>query len=109
LESCPAYFVSPDSTADKPENRVCPTGALQRRRLSDRRYEYTIRAELCVTCGRCVRACRRRCNASLAFQIRHDVCWNCTECTLGQNCPRGAVRRIPAKRGYLNLSGSAKA
>ena len=83
------------------ENQLCPTGALQRRFIEDPYYEYTVDADLCIGCGKCVRNCTVFGNGSLYLQINHDRCVNCNECAIAAVCPTQAIRRIPADRAYL--------
>jgi electron transport complex protein RnfB len=91
-------FVEMDSGA---ENELCPTGAIRRRHIEGRRYEYTIDEALCIGCGKCVKGCADLGNGSLFLQVRHDRCLNCNECAIAAACPSGAYRRVPADRPYL--------
>ena len=83
------------------ENRLCPTGAIERTFIEDPYYEYTIDESLCIACGKCVKGCSLFGNWSLFLQVRHDRCQNCNQCSIARNCPSGAFRRVPADSPYL--------
>lgn len=83
------------------ENRLCPTGAIERTFVEDPYYEYTINEDLCIACGLCVKGCSAFGNGSLFLQIRHDRCVNCNSCAIARACPSGAIIRVPADRPYL--------
>jgi Na+-translocating ferredoxin:NAD+ oxidoreductase subunit B len=82
------------------ENQMCPTGALRRRYVEAPYYEYTIDADLCVGCGKCVKGCSTFGNGSLQLQINHDLCVNCNECSIARDCPSDAIRRVPLEQPY---------
>jgi electron transport complex protein RnfB len=83
------------------ENRLCPTGAIQRTFIEDPYFEYTIDESLCIACGRCAKWCTAFGNGSLFLQVRHDRCLNCNECSIANKCPSGAFRRISSEEPYL--------
>jgi electron transport complex protein RnfB len=102
---CTGYF-SPDylelNTAA--ENQLCPTAAIERvfveEKAGQKFYEYTIRASLCIGCGKCVKGCGLM-NGSLYLQVMHDRCVNCNECSIATACPTQAFQLVPANRPYL--------
>jgi electron transport complex protein RnfB len=83
------------------ENQLCPTGAIQRQYIEDPYFEYTIKKELCIGCGKCVKGCNAFGNGSLYLQVQHDRCKNCNECAIAVSCPSQAFRRVPANDAYL--------
>lgn len=83
------------------ENQLCPTGAIKRKFVEEPYYEYTIKENRCVGCGKCVKGCTAFGNGSLQLQIRHDRCKNCNECAIAKACPSKAIFRIPAAKGYI--------
>ena len=83
------------------ENQLCPTGAIQRTFIEDPYYEYTIREERCIGCGRCVKNCEAFGNGSLFLQIRHNLCAGCNECAIAVRCPAKAFRKVPLNRPTL--------
>lgn len=99
---CGGYF-PPDARILETgaENRLCPTDAIRRTFIEDPYFEYSIREELCIGCGKCVKGCTAFGNGSLYLQIRHDRCLNCNECRIARNCPSDAIRRIPADQAYI--------
>ncbi|MBN2450583.1 MAG: ferredoxin [Lentisphaeria bacterium] len=90
------------------ENQMCPTGAIQRRFVEDPYHEYTIREDLCIGCGRCVKGCTDFGNGSLYLQVRHDVCVHCEECAIATVCPTQAFRRVPADDPYLRKGAAGE-
>ena len=88
-----------------PENRLCPTGAIQRSFVEDPFFEYVIVEKLCIACGRCVKGCTAFGNGSLFLQVRHDRCLNCNACSIARKCPSGAYERVPIDRPYLYKGG----
>ncbi len=99
---CTAYFeLEHAARTSGAENLVCPTDALQRRYVREPYYEYSIDEDLCVACGRCVKACRDFGNGSVFLQIRHDRCVRCNECAIGAKCPAEAISRVPAANPYI--------
>ncbi len=83
------------------ENELCPVGALKRKFIEEPFYEYTVDEERCFGCAKCVKGCGQFGNGSLHLQIKRDLCVNCNECSIARNCPSDAIRRVPARRGYL--------
>jgi Na+-translocating ferredoxin:NAD+ oxidoreductase subunit B len=83
------------------ENQVCPTAALLREFVEDPYYEYHVDREHCIGCARCVAGCTSFGNGSLYLQIQRDLCVNCNECQIGQNCPGDAIKLIPASQAYI--------
>lgn len=83
------------------ENQLCPTAALERVFIEEPYFEYHINEELCFGCGKCVKGCEAFGNGSLHLQVRHDICVDCNECTIAQDCPADAFSRIPADEPYL--------
>ncbi|GAG08898.1 unnamed protein product, partial [marine sediment metagenome] len=69
-------------------------------KVSVRYFEYTVKEEDCIGCGKCVEGCALM-NGSLYLQVRHDRCVNCNECAIGVACPTEAFRRVPASRPNL--------
>ncbi len=102
---CTGYFPVADFQLDTAaENHLCPTGAVERVFIEEqsgvRYFEYNIKEELCIACGKCVEGCALM-NGSLYLQVRHDLCINCNECSIAVACPTEAFRRIPAADPYL--------
>ena len=83
------------------ENRLCPTGAIERTFIEDPYFEYTIDESLCIACGKCAKWCTAFGNGSLFLQVRHDRCLNCNECSIAKKCPSDAFRRISSEEPYL--------
>jgi electron transport complex protein RnfB len=83
------------------ESQLCPVGAIKRTYVEEPYFEYTIDEELCIGCGKCVKGCGAFGNGSLHLQIRHDRCMNCNECSIGRDCPSGAIRQVSASSPYL--------
>lgn len=102
---CTGYFpVSDFQMNTAAENHLCPTGAVERVFIEEqsgvRYFEYNIKEELCIACGKCVEGCALM-NGSLYLQVRHDLCVNCNECSIAVACPTEAFRRVPAADPYL--------
>ena len=102
---CTGYFPTADFEVDTgAENELCPTGALVRKyipeKVSVRYFEYTVKEEDCIGCGKCVEGCALM-NGSLYLQVRHDRCVNCNECAIAVACPTEAFRRVPASEPNL--------
>jgi len=102
---CTGYFLEDYSELNtSAENQLCPTGAIVRTFVEEqagvRYFEYTIKEEDCIGCGKCVKGCALM-NGSLYLQVRHDRCLNCNECAIAIACPSEAFRRVPASRPYL--------
>ena len=88
---CYGYF--PDRPDKDPNARVCPTGALKRKRVGEYEYEYTVNEEECVGCGKCVKRCRDHGHASLSLQVRGHLCKECNRCEIAARCPSEAIFR----------------
>lgn len=103
-EDCDGYFKPRTKVfSDLAENRQCPTGALKRRKVEGGAYEYTVDESLCIGCGKCGRMCRRKGRGAMVLQINQKRCAHCNECGIEKGCPKGAITRIPAKTGYLDI------
>lgn len=87
------------------ENQACPTGAIRRTFIEEPYYEYSIDADLCIGCGRCVRGCNLFGNGSMYLQVSHDLCVNCNECAIARACPADALRRVPLADRYVDRGG----
>lgn len=101
---CTGYFDPNYAQLDTAaENQMCPTGAVIRtfveEKAGQRFYEYTIDADLCIGCGKCVKGCALM-NGSLYLQIMHNRCVNCNDCAIGIVCPTQAISRVPSERPY---------
>lgn len=83
------------------ENQLCPTAAIQRKFIEEPYFEFDIKEELCIGCGKCVKGCSSFGNGSLHLQIRHNICKNCNECAIARMCPSQAISRVPASKPYL--------
>lgn len=83
------------------ENQLCPTGAITRRFVEEPYFEYTINADLCDACGKCVKGCFSFGNGSLYLQINQDLCADCNDCSIARKCPSDAISRIPATEQYI--------
>ncbi len=104
---CTGYFPpEPIAKNTAAENQLCPTGAITRKLVEDPYFEYDIKEELCVGCGKCVKGCSSFGNGSLFLQIRHDRCANCNQCAVAQACPAQAISRVSAREPY-RLKGEA--
>lgn len=82
------------------ENLICPTAAIKRTYIENPYYEYIIDEKLCIGCSKCVEACTAFGNGSLFLQIKHDICINCTSCSITSGCPSKAVRKVSIKSPY---------
>lgn len=101
-ELCTGYFEpNPNDLNTGAENQLCPTGAIVRKLIEDPYHEYTILAELCIGCGKCVKGCSAFGNGSLYMQVQRDRCRDCNECKIAVACPAEAFRRIPAGQAYI--------
>lgn len=99
---CGAYLQPGAKSRDTgAENELCPVGALSRKHIEDRFYQYTIDETLCVGCGKCVKGCGVFGNGSLYLQVKRDVCVNCNECSIARDCPSKAFERVPVRTSYL--------
>lgn len=101
-DECTGYFpTAPHERDTAAENHLCPVDAIVRRfieaQAGTRFFEYTIREEKCIGCGKCVVGCRLM-NGSLYLQVRHDRCLHCNECAIAVACPTQAFRRVPASQ-----------
>lgn len=100
-ELCTSYFEpEPNELETGAENQLCPTGAIVRKFIEEPYFEYTIREELCIGCGKCVKGCEMFGNGSMFLQIKRDLCADCNECAIAAACPSQAIRRVPASRPY---------
>ena len=98
---CTGYFdAEPNALNAGAENQICPTGAIKRRHVEDQYYEYSIDAELCIGCAKCVDGCTRYGNGSFFLQINHDLCVQCNRCSIAANCPSRAIKQVPASKPY---------
>ena len=97
----PGFEPEPDFEQPGAESQLCPTGAIQRRYVTEPHFEYTIDEDLCIGCGKCVKGCNGFGNGSLFLQTRHNRCLNCNECSIAAACPAKAWSRVPAGRPYL--------
>jgi len=101
-ELCTGYFEPEPAALDEgAENQLCPTGAIERVFVEDPYYEYHIKKDLCVGCGKCVKGCNMFGNGSLYLQVQHDRCIDCNVCAISTACPSRAFRRVPAGAPYL--------
>ena len=99
---CTGYYnPDPDKLDTTAESQLCPTGAIVRKYVEDPYFEYTIKEELCVGCGKCVKGCNAFGNGSLFLQVRHDRCVGCNECAIAAACPTGAFKRVPVSEPYI--------
>jgi Na+-translocating ferredoxin:NAD+ oxidoreductase subunit B len=99
---CTGYFdPDPKKLDTGAENELCPTGAIERVFVEDPYFEYNIKEELCIACGKCVKGCEAFGNGSFFLQVRHDRCIRCNECSIAAACPSQAFRRVPADDPYL--------
>ncbi|MHB1034797.1 MAG: 4Fe-4S binding protein [Pirellulales bacterium] len=94
---CTGYFEpEPNGLNTGAENQLCPTGAIVRKRVEGRYFEYKIDEAKCIACAKCVKGCTLFGNGSFHLQVRHDRCLNCNECSIATACPSGAFRRVAA-------------
>ena len=82
------------------ENMLCPTGAIERKFVEEPYFEYTVDADKCNGCGKCVKGCSSIGNGSLYLQIRQEFCLNCNECNIARQCPSGAISRVSREEAY---------
>lgn len=102
---CTGYF-DPESTelSTGAENQLCPTAAIKRIFIEEPYHEYSIDADLCIGCGKCVKGCRAFGNGSLYLQVSHDRCVGCNECAIAKACPSEAFSRVSASDPYPYVS-----
>ena len=99
---CTGYFEpSPNSLTTAAENLLCPTDALVRRWVEGEYYEYTIDADKCIGCAKCVKGCTEFGNGSLFLQIDQKLCVECNQCSIARVCPAEAISRVPAAQPYV--------
>ena len=60
-----------------------------------------LKPRICSGCAKCVKGCGAFGNGSLYLQVRHDRCLNCNECSIAEECPSGAFKRVPADHPYI--------
>ncbi len=77
---------------DDMKTKVCPVDAIQRRRISEFEFEYTVDEAKCIGCGKCVARCQSHGAKSLVLQVRGRLCEKCNRCTIVANCPYKAIR-----------------
>ena len=87
------YGYCGEDPAVNADSKICPTGALVRRKLMEFRYEYSINLTKCIGCGACVRSCVAHGNKSLHIAVKPGTCLGCDECTVMKVCPYSAVKR----------------
>lgn len=87
-----------NTAADK---QLCPTGALIRKWVEGDYYEYTVEADLCIGCAKCVKGCTLYGNGSLFLQIDRELCVDCNQCRIAANCPSNAISRVPLSKPYV--------
>jgi electron transport complex protein RnfB len=103
-EVCTGYF-DPEyhDLTSAAENQMCPTGAILRTFIEEkggrRHYEYSIDADACIGCGRCVKGCAML-NGALFLQVDQARCRNCNECAISVSCPTQAFDRLPKEQPY---------
>lgn len=83
------------------ENLLCPTNAIERVFIEEPYFEYHIKEDLCIGCAKCVKGCSSFGNGSMQLQVNHELCVNCNECAIAQNCPADAFKRVPRSNPYL--------
>jgi electron transport complex protein RnfB len=99
---CTGYFeASPNALNTGAENQLCPTNALVRKWVEGEYYEYTVKADECIGCARCVKGCTDYGNGSLFLQIDHQLCVQCNRCSIAAVCPAEAISRVPADKPYI--------
>ena len=102
---CMGYFEQQANELNSAaENLLCPTDAIERTYIEPQRYQYTIRQDLCIGCGKCVSGCKRYGNGSMMLQVFHDVCVGCNECAIARVCPADAFSQVSVEAPYLALS-----
>lgn len=98
---CTGYFEAQPSSLDTgAENQLCPVAAINRRWVEGDYFEYTIDADLCIGCARCVKGCSAFGNGSLFLQIDHELCVDCNRCSIAAACPSQAISRVSGKDAY---------
>ena len=99
---CTGFFqAEPNALNTGAENQLCPTAALKRRYVEDPYYEYTIDADLCIGCAKCVKGCNTFGNGSLMIQIDQSRCVHCNWCSIAAACPSLAISRVPQDQPYM--------
>jgi electron transport complex protein RnfB len=99
---CTGYFeAQPNALNTAAENQLCPTAAIERKWVEDRFFEYNIKTDLCIGCGKCVMGCSSLGNGSLQLQINQKLCVRCNQCSIAAACPAQAISRIPSDQPYL--------
>ncbi len=83
------------------ENLRCPTDAIKRTYIEDPYFEYRIDEEKCIACGRCVKGCEAFGNGSLFLQVRHNICVNCNQCSIAEECPADAFVKVSPDKPYI--------
>ena len=88
-------YLKPDANqrTTAAENQLCPTAAIERRFIEEPYFEYHIKEDLCIGCGKCVKGCTSFGNGSMHLQIIHSICVNCNECSIARVCPSNAIKR----------------
>jgi len=117
-DRCTGYFVKDYRLDTGAENQLCPSGAISRSYIDEKKsskekkgerfFEYRIKESSCIGCGKCVLGCRLM-NGSLYLQVRHDRCLNCNECAIAIACPTQAFSRVPASTPNILSKAAAKA
>ena len=98
---CTGFFLAqPNALNTGAENQLCPTNALKRRFIEDPYYEYTVDADRCIGCAKCVKGCLMFGNGSLQLQIDQKRCVHCNWCSIAANCPSNAITRVPEDHQY---------
>lgn len=98
---CTGYFdAEPNALNAGAENQICPTGAIKRKHIEDEYYEYSIDADACIGCAKCVDGCTRYGNGSFFLQINQSICVQCNRCSIAARCPSQAISRVPADKAY---------
>jgi electron transport complex protein RnfB len=85
-------YIKDELGEDTPENRICPTDAIIRKRVGAFEWEYTIDEELCNGCGKCVKLCHDLGSKSMNLRIRRNLCDECNKCLLEEACPDIAIK-----------------
>jgi len=101
---CGGYF-RPDTKelSTAAETMLCPTAAIKRKFVEEPFFEYEIDKDLCIGCAICVEGCGAFGNGSLQIQVDHDLCDNCNQCAVAQDCPADAFELVPSSDPYLIL------
>jgi electron transport complex protein RnfB len=77
--------------------RACPRDAVVRIDYSNRPdgyFIYEIDDEKCDGCAICVGLCTKKGTKSMFMIIRPDLCLNCNNCQIAQNCPEKAIDKV---------------